>query len=60
MTTLDFVIIGAMFLATLLAGGVITFIVMEFRARKTARTAEKHVEQPRMSAYWSAEATDDC
>lgn len=64
MTILDFVIIGAMFLATLAGGGVITYIVMtHLQARKAAnteRTADISVEEPKVSAYWKEEATDDC
>ena len=60
MTALDFVIIGVMFLASLTAGGAITYLLMVNRQAKTERTADKSVEQPSVSAYWSAEATDDC
>ena len=64
MTLLDFVIIGAMMLASLAGGGVISYIVMTHiqarKAEKTERTVDQSVEQPKVSQYWRAEATDDC
>ena len=64
MTALDFVIIGAMMLASLAGGSVITYLVIAhlqaMKVAKTERTADKSVEQPKVSAYWSAEATDEC
>ena len=60
MTLLDFLIIGAMMLASLAGGGVLTYIVMAHKPAKTEKKTEENVEQPKVSAYWSAEATDEC
>ena len=60
MTILDFVIIGAMFLATLAGGAALGYIAMTLRQAKHDKQPEQNVADPKLSSYWTAEATDDC
>ena len=60
MTVLDFVIIGAMFLATLVAGGAIIYLVMTVRQSKPTDQDVEQQKPVEKSSYWTAEATDDC